>query len=425
MGKKLSILSCLTVSIALIWSCDILDQYPHNAVSRDSVSSEDIELLYTGLYCYAQYKPCFEGYFQNDMAGGDFFRGGGSTWPDAPSWIKDCIIPTGGWISNAYNGYYSWLYQVNNFIIAAQQPAQTDNIREMLGCAYFFRALIYYNLTTKYREVPILRQPTNEAVMKSPEADCWAFVNENLENALSMCPLYTTKNYVSIQAAKALAARSYLAQGRKEEAAAFAEELINDPLFSLADFDKIFRGVNNSEEIFTYSNLKEEKGITFAGNFLQPATTYVPTPEMIALYESEDNRASISVTQDGDQTVLNKFISKTTTDPIIVFRLAEMYLISAEGKGISSGGLERLNELRKFRGLGPVSPAPVTDAELLDAILKERRLEFLGEGFRWYDLVRTGKYTEQTGLPEKYTVFPLPQREIDLNDNLEQHELWK
>ena len=66
--KKI-ILALLTASI-IISSCDILDKYPHDAVSRDSVSEEDLELLYTGLYCYSQYKPGFEGYFQNDMTGG-------------------------------------------------------------------------------------------------------------------------------------------------------------------------------------------------------------------------------------------------------------------------------------------------------------------------------------------------------------------
>lgn len=47
--KKI-ILALLTASI-IISSCDILDKYPHDAVSRDSVSEEDLELLYTGLYC--------------------------------------------------------------------------------------------------------------------------------------------------------------------------------------------------------------------------------------------------------------------------------------------------------------------------------------------------------------------------------------
>lgn len=420
------IITALLAMSMMFASCDILDRYPHNAVSRDSVSEKDLELLYTGLYCYSQYKPSFEGYFQNDMAGGDFYRGGGSVWPDAPSWIKDCILVTSGWASGPYTGYYALLYQINSFIGAAENADQTEKVRSMLGGAYYFRALDYYNIVTKYRTAPLMRATTNAPQSNSTEQDLWNLVNEDLDKAMAQCPEYTTKHYVSVQAAKALAARAYLAQGRKSEAAALADDLIADPLFSLDDFTRIFRGEANSEEIFTFSNLKEENGITFAGNFLQPATTYVPVPEVVKLFLPEDKRTSVSVEVDGSETVLNKYISKTTSDPIIISRLAEMYLISAEGNGLAGGGLARLNELRRARGLQDLSPAPKTEEEFIDAVLAERRLEFLGEGFRWYDLVRTGRYTKVTGLPEKYTVFPIPQREIDLNSGyLQQNELWK
>lgn len=422
--KKI-ILALLTASI-IISSCDILDKYPHDAVSRDSVSEEDLELLFTGLYCYSQYKPGFEGYFQNDMTGGDFFRGGGSVWPDAPSWIKDFFLPTNGWIQVPYTGYYALLYQINSFIEVAEKAAQTDKVRQMLGVAYYFRALDYYNIVTKYRIAPLMRVTSNDPQPNSTEEALWAFVNEDLEKALAMCPEYSTKYYVSLQAAKALAARAYIAQGKKEEAAKLADDLIADPLFALDDFTKIFRGEANSEVIFTFANLPEENGIKFAGEFLQPATIYVPVPEVIALFKDDDKRKSISVTVDGSETVLNKYINKSSTDPIIISRLAEMYLISAEGKGLNGGGLARLNELRRARGLQDLSPAPKNEEEFIDAILAERRLEFLGEGFRWYDLVRTGRYMKKTGLPEKYTVFPIPQKQLDLNTvNLHQNELWK
>ena len=422
--KKI-ILALLTASI-IISSCDILDKYPHDAVSRDSVSEEDLELLFTGLYCYSQYKPGFEGYFQNDMTGGDFFRGGGSVWPDAPSWIKDFFLPTNGWIQVPYTGYYALLYQINSFIEVAEKAAQTDKVRQMLGVAYYFRALDYYNIVTKYRIAPLMRVTSNDPQPNSTEEALWAFVNEDLEKALAMCPEYSTKYYVSLQAAKALAARAYIAQGKKDEAAKLADDLIADPLFALDDFSKIFRGEANSEVIFTFANLPEENGIKFAGEFLQPATIYVPVPEVIALFKDDDKRKSISITVDGSETVLNKYINKSSSDPIIISRLAEMYLISAEGKGLNGGGLARLNELRRARGLQDLSPAPKNEEEFIDAILAERRLEFLGEGFRWYDLVRTGRYMKTTGLPEKYTVFPIPQRQLDLNTvNLQQNELWK
>ncbi len=421
-----NIIASFVAAALLVSSCNILDQYPHNAVSRDSVSAADLELLYVGLYNMAQYKPGFEGYFCNDMAGGDFVRGGSSIYPDAQSWIKELVLPTNGWMNSPYTGYFAFLYQVNVFLSIAENAEQTDNVKEMVGVAHYFRALTYYNLTSRYREVPVMRVTSTEALPKSSEAECWALVNEDIEKAVKMCPLYSTKNYVSTQAAKALAARIYLAQGMKEKAAAYADELIADPLFELsADFSAMFRNQTNKEEIFTFSNLKEENGITFAGNFIQPATTYIPSPAVVALYGPTDKRLDVSAYQDGDETVLYKYINNNTSDPIIVSRLAEMYLISAECNGLNGGGLETLNKLRSVRGLGPVTPAPKNEDEFIDAILAERRLEFLGEGFRWFDLVRTGRYTETLGMEEKYTVFPLPTRELDLNSNLIQNDLWK
>ena len=404
-------------------SCNVLDQYPHNGVSRDNLTEEDLELLYTGLYCYSQYKPSFEGYFQNDMAGGDFERGGGSSFATPELWIRDAILPTSGWASGPWQGYYAWLYQVNEFITAAQGKANVPDIREMLGGAYFFRGLIYYNLVSKYRIVPILRQATNAQVANATEAEGWEFVEENLNNAITMCPNFVNKNYVSVQAAKAIMARAKLAQGKKIEAANLAIDVIGESSFALEDFELIFRGGENKEEIFTFINDAEESGINFASQFYQPATTYVPTQKMIDLYASTDKRLNISVWADGDETVLNKYNNINSTNPIIITRLAEMYLIAAEGMGVGGGGIPYLNELRAKRGLAPVSPK--NDSEMITAVLNERRLEFLGEGFRWFDLVRTGRFSDELDLSEKYTVFPIPQRERDLNPNLAQNELWK
>lgn len=66
MKKIIYILIASAVIVLNGTSCDVLDRYPHNAVSRDNLSVEDLELLFTGLYCYSQYKPTFTGYFQND-----------------------------------------------------------------------------------------------------------------------------------------------------------------------------------------------------------------------------------------------------------------------------------------------------------------------------------------------------------------------
>lgn len=85
------------------------------------------------------------------------------------------------------------------------------------------------------------------------------------------------------------------------------------------------------------------------------------------------------------------------------------------------GSIE-LNAIRDRVGM------PHVEANL-DNILKERLLELVWEGWRRQDLIRFGKYTkaydqraplekESTGFT---TVFPIPQRCLDLNKKLKQN----
>jgi hypothetical protein len=76
----------------------------------------------------------------------------------------------------------------------------------------------------------------------------------------------------------------------------------------------------------------------------------------------------------------------------------------------------------------------VTGSLLTEAIYKERRIELVGEGHRFFDLVRTGKAKEEIennvdtttdGKTEmaktfqigKHEVFPIPSIEIQLTGN--------
>ena len=248
------------------------------------------------------------------------------------------------------------------------------------------------------------------------------------QQAVKLAPDFTTKNYVSKDAAKALLARTYLAMGKKAEAAELAEELITCGRFALADFTDIFRGVANKEEIFTFSNLLEEGSYNIGSYYYTKESpvggsyTFCPTQEAMDMFQHIDKRRTVSVDIQGSNNVVNKYcMGDAGHDPIYITRLAEMYLISAEGKGLALG-IDRLNELRRFRGLPDVSPA--NEDAFLDAVLNERRLELFGEGFRWFDLVRTGKYEKVVGVDHKYSVQPIPSRELTLNKLLKQNPLW-
>ena len=123
-----------------------------------------------------------------------------------------------------------------------------------------------------------------------------------------------------------------------------------------------------------------------------------------------------SVTIVSGSNCINKYPSgQAGRDPIIISRLAEMYLISAEAQG-KNDGVARLNELRRFRGLTDIFPS--TDDAYIDAILLERKKELIAENFMYHDYVRTGKAISVLGLLPHQLVLPIPGKELQLNPNL-------
>lgn len=103
-----------------------------------------------------------------------------------------------------------------------------------------------------------------------------------------------------------------------------------------------------------------------------------------------------------------------------IYRFSETLLNAAEliARGAGSGDARLyLNKVRKRAGL-------VTELEpTIDNIIEERHLEFVGEGKRYWDLIRTGKASSVL-VPDEYgyrtntwtenkKYLPIPQSEID------------
>lgn len=106
-------------------------------------------------------------------------------------------------------------------------------------------------------------------------------------------------------------------------------------------------------------------------------------------------------------------------------RLADTYLMEAEalveGGGDAGRAQALLDAVRARVGLGSV---PAT----LPNIYKERRFELVGEGHRWFDLIRWGQAADALafkGFVEgKHNVLPIPQPELN-NTKLVQNVEWQ
>jgi hypothetical protein len=421
----------LVVLIAATSCSDQLDLYPRSAVSADSeLTEDDVESFLIGVYSSVQNDPGRESYIFPDLLGGDLNAASATNGAGTNVFISNLLRPEHGYVAATWRGYYSALYQVNTLISALGRMTDTPRRRQIEGVAHYFRAYIYYNLVTKFGAVPLLKENTLEKPARTDVATVWQFVEEELAIAIAQAPGFSTDlggdfYFVSREAAQALMARIKLIQGKKAEAAALAEEVIASPSFRLDRFDKIFRGAANTEILFAFRNQTAESNINMSTLFYTYAHpqsgsyVYKPNPAAMTMFEAGDLRADISVDTYEGLDVVNKYPSgQQGTDPLVVTRLAELYLISAEAQGLA--GIGRLNELRAARGLDPVSAS--SDEEVLDLVLEERRRELFAEGFRWLDLVRTGKAKAVLGIQDREVLMPIPETELLLNKNLEQND---
>ena len=75
-----------------------------------------------------------------------------------------------------------------------------------------------------------------------------------------------------------------------------------------------------------------------------------------------------------------------------------------------------LNKVRNRALLGNVT---TSGTNLTNDIYKERRVELVGEGHRFFDLVRTGKAPQEIDgfVDGKHNLFPIPIEEINLSGN--------
>lgn len=132
--------------------------------------------------------------------------------------------------------------------------------------------------------------------------------------------------------------------------------------------------------------------------------------------------------------------SKTDVIRIPVYRLADILLLRAESLNQLGRGAEALgivNDIRKRVGYNADAIKEVSSSDKLEVenvILTERQLEFIAEGKRWFDLVRTDRvidvmdpiYKERQSTPVGFgdpgrILFPIHTREFEANSELEQN----
>ena len=132
-----------------------------------------------------------------------------------------------------------------------------------------------------------------------------------------------------------------------------------------------------------------------------------------------------SSTQVPNYYVGTLYYRPSADDNVIIFRLAEAYLIRAEARAKQQnsdlqGAISDLNIIRK-RSNVPTLDNSLNQQEVIQAIEDENRVEFAIEPHRWFDLVRTNRAVAVLGINEYQQLFPIPYNDIEADKDLQQN----
>ena len=116
---------------------------------------------------------------------------------------------------------------------------------------------------------------------------------------------------------------------------------------------------------------------------------------------------------------------------IVFTRLEEIRLLRAEALAVlgqDGAAAEELNKVKSNRDVNPFLTSSSKD--LLTEIFEERRRELIGEGWRWYDLVRYNRLKRNdpafNELLDKGGIYwPIAQEVLNRNSKLVQNSYWQ
>ncbi|WP_288428753.1 RagB/SusD family nutrient uptake outer membrane protein [uncultured Spirosoma sp.] len=368
--------------------------------------------------------------------------------------VADFAVPTAGGVTA--NDNVLWAFRYNYQIIARtnQLLSQIDGVtfsseankNNIKGQALFLRAFAYFDLVRLFGKVPLHLTPSasreDAALPLATTDELYAQIEKDAKDASSML-LNKAKQEAgraTSGAAKTLLANLYVTQKKWAQAESLMRDVItNDGYTLMSDYNDAFSytgsNKNNQESVFEVQYMEgsggyngnqiyrfvpspitaaELKPITGTTN-TQPTSqesNNIPTPDLIAAYESGDKRKAISI----DTVTLSQSARENKTYPYIkkyarthaihgitgqnwpVYRYAEVLLFMAESlneQGKTGDAATYLNRVRSRAGL-PATTAS-SQADMREAIFKERRVELAFENKRWFDLTRTGRVKEIIG----------------------------
>lgn len=437
--KKIFLASCLTISIALSSCSNFLDVEPTNAVeAEDAVKTvNDAKVLINGL----MRKISSSSYYgRNFMLYGDV-KGGDFTILSQGRGMDYLYVFNHSESSNSFSSVWTQgfdaLAQINNLLANIEKlkaEGSTDNFDSYIGQALTTRALINFDLVRLYGKsynenkdalgVPNVTKLLDYTAqeLRTTVAENYKQILMDLKAAEALLPKAKSNGYLNYYGNKALQARVYLNMEDYPNALTAAKEVIDANVYKLytnEEWTKSWQSEFGAESIFeigiypnegdggnsslgAYFRRAKHGGNAILGNFMASDQFLEAMAEdstdirygILSNDEINANRFGAVYKYSGGTALEgDKNSSNSTAVNIKVFRLSEIYLIAAEAALLQASANKELaaTYLNAIRQRSPkLDPATAASIDL-DLIANERRKELVGEGQRFFDMMRWNK----------------------------------
>ncbi|HVI43969.1 MAG TPA: RagB/SusD family nutrient uptake outer membrane protein [Chitinophaga sp.] len=449
-------------------------------------SQQDAEAAVNGAYAL---------YRRADQNRGAFFIWGdcpvGMIFPDN-SYLKP-VYESGNFVVPYYEGmchdWTNWFRIVNqcNMIIDKVAKIPENKFKSssgtalsarnnLVGEAYFMRALAYFTMVRVWGDVPVQNEPIYAAEQiklkaRSPQDSVLGLIMGDAQQASNLMTWDVSDKYLRARAGKgaaiALLAHVTAWQHKYDRTVTYVDSLLNSGYYTLespANLPDLYRANKFSKEnifLITNSNAYNEGSYNADDNhslgyltLMEPyliGRTEVPLftvlPEALSKYYTESDKdarynAFFGLTNTAKPLILkySDVIYKNTaenTDPVIqsnvvIYRLADLLLLKAEALanlGQEQAAMQTANIVRARAGISNMEG--MTSDVLKRALLDERIRELVGEGHNYFDMIRTGYYpnwmTASGGdrMAKKGWLWPVAKKVFDNNPLMVQNEYWK
>ena len=478
---KILLVFILLLTINYACSDNFVDVKPTSENSEDFFNTqEDYENALIGAYDLLQ--STYLNVLLGEIASDNTLAGGESA-TDVPGiqQVDDMIhTPLNAQLRDIWNWMYAGVNRAN-YILEFKDKTDFEGKDQIIAEATFLRAYYYFELVKWFGDVPLsvdkrIQFGEQFTIDRTPAANVYAQIELDLIFAADNLPLVqNTPGRVTKGAAQALLGKAYLYQQKYDEASGVLESVITSNTYDLvSDYNTIFEevGENNEESVFEvqyfegqgagfdclqcsegnvavgFSGVRNYTGPDFSSGF----SFNVPVQEVVDAFEAGDSRKEVAIldieawaTATGatfgkgyEHTGYfnRKYIPRTRstdaqgdrnlTNPnnYRAIRFADVLLMAAEAFNRrttpdDAKAQTYLNRVRERAFGTTANNITATGDVLYENILQERRVELVGEGHRFFDLVRTGKAEQEIDnfLSGKHELFPIPAIEIQLAGN--------